>query len=222
MAGKTWDHKGNNTVLLFGSQILSFDETSFRQLKASVSSDENHIWVLDALANLQEQWSTVCARFPKLLKIDGAELLRDLNTWFETGKLGQKYANSPLPNILLSPLVVITQLMEYAEYLKASQSTDIQQYADLYALPRPHTETLGLCTGMLSAMVVSSSTNKIQFAKHGAIAIRLAMLTGAFVDAQDAHDENGESKSLAAVWKSPESSLDIQRILQNFPEVACP
>jgi hypothetical protein len=47
------------------------------------------------------------------------------------------------------------------------------------------TETLGLCTGLLSAVAVSSSVNKTQLHNYGAVAIRLAMTFGALVNTED-------------------------------------
>ncbi|KAI9879282.1 MAG: hypothetical protein M1830_009012 [Pleopsidium flavum] len=216
MAGRIFRPTGGNTVLLFGPQALSFNEDSFRRLRSSVSSTASQHWVLDTIEELPGYWDTLCKEFPKLLAVPGAELLQDLGDWFKTGVMGQQ-GTSHLPNILLSPLVVIAQLTQYTEYLKVSdpESRDRQ---NLYAPSQPDTETLGFCTGILSAMVVSCSTNQTQFAEYGAIAVRLAMLIGAVVDAQDAQDDNGESRSLATVWRSHQSALEMTGILQRFPE----
>ena len=222
MAGRILRPSRSHTVLLFGPQALSFDADSFRRLRASVSSSASQQWVLDTIEELPGYWDTLCNEFPKLLTVPGAKLLQDLRDWFKTGVMGQQ-ASLHLPNILLSPLVVIVQLTQYAEYLQLSECGS-RGRLDSYALSQPDTETLGFCTGVLSAIAVSCSTNQSQFGEYGATAVRLAMLIGALVDAQDAHDDHGESRSLATVWKSQQSASEMTRILDRFPEVkySCP
>jgi hypothetical protein len=217
MAGHISRPTGGNTVLLFGPQALSFDEDSFHRLRSSVSGTANQHWVLDTTEELPGYWDDLCKELPKLQAVPGAKLLEDLGDWFRTGMMRQQAA-SHLPNTLLGPLVVIAQLTQYSEYLKLAHSEFGEQH-DLYASSRPDTETIGFCTGILSAMAVSCSTNQAQFAEYGAVAVRLAMLIGALVDAQNALDDHGESRSLATVWKSHQSGAEMTRILQRFPEV---
>ena len=91
---------------------------------------------------------------------------------------------------------------------------------DLHGSNKQNTETLGFCTGLLGAIAVSSSATQAQFQHYGAVAIRLAMLIGALVDAQDkSEDLYGESKSFSAAWNSPECGAEMTRILERFPEV---
>lgn len=215
MSGEMFDHRGGNTVLLFGSQILSFDEVSFRRLHAAISSGVEHQWIFETILGLPDDWDRISNAIPKLASVRGKELLLSLAGWVRTGTFGQQ-PKLHLPNILLSPVVVITHLTEYVEYLKVRHLGS--KGDDVYSFPRSDTETVGLCTGILSAMVVSSSTNKSEFMECGARAIRLAMLTGALVDAHDVRE--GDSKSLSTVWKSPESVKEMTQILQEFPEVS--
>ncbi|KAL8720574.1 MAG: hypothetical protein Q9225_002593 [Loekoesia sp. 1 TL-2023] len=215
MAGHDFRPSGNNTVLLFGPQALSFDENTFRRLASSLSSTSNQQWVLDTIKELPDHWDAFNKELPHLSAVPGGRLLRDLIDWFSRGAMPTQKPGH-LPNILLSPLVVIAQLAQYAEYLVLCHPES--QDEDLFAAPMPDVETLGFCTGILSAVVVSCSTNKMQFAEYGATAVRLAVLIGGLVDAQDARDEHGESKSLATVWKSHQSQLEMARILQRFPE----
>ncbi|KAH8799818.1 putative polyketide synthase [Xylogone sp. PMI_703] len=216
MAGQILSNTEGNTVLVFGPQILSFEDTSFRRLSASISRNASQQWIVDTISELPDYWETLCRKFPKLVDVRGGELLKNLNLWFKAGTMEQQ-GLSHLPNILLSPLVVITQLTEYMEYLRVSNPKATTQ-DDLFTLAQPNTETLGFCTGLLSAIVISCSTNEMQFREYGAVAIRLAVLTGALVDAQDEHSEYGESRTLATIWKSPESAAEMTRILQSFPE----
>ncbi len=210
---------GPNTVLLFGPQALSFDGGTFRRLMSSLSSTSNHRWVLAVIEELPYHWETLSKEFPHLSAVPGEKLLDDLAEWFRDGAMPTQ-SSLPLPNVLLSPLVVIAQLAQYAEYLQLCHPKSNGE--DLFTASMSSTETIGFCTGILSAIVVSCSTNQTQFARHGATAVRLALLIGGIVDAQDARDEHGASRSLATVWKSHQSRIEMIRILGSFPEVSCP
>lgn len=208
------------TVLLFGPQALSFNQESLLTLRTTLEELEDCQWILDTISELPSCWRTLISRFPKLQEIPGEKLLKDFDNWFRTGIVDQ--ANLQLPNILLTPLVVLTQLAQFSRYLLLSLSNAPSQTPDLHtAFARRNVETVGFCTGLLSASVVSSSSDQASFRKYGAVAVRLAMLIGALVDAQDSSDRlHGRSKSFAAAWKSPEAASDLAGILDCFPEVS--
>lgn len=200
-----------NTVLLFGPQALSFNQEAFLKLRATILGSPAYQWVLDVVDELPTIWTTLLKDIPKLEVIDGAQELKNLSDWIRSGDI---YGDSfPLPNILLSPLVVITQLTQYANYTHEHPE-----------LRKPdNTETLGFCTGILSALAVSSSAGEAQFAKYGSVAVRLAMVIGAIVDAQEVPSERGPSKSLATAWNSANGEDELKRILTEFPDVGiCP
>lgn len=197
-----------NTVLLFGPQALSFNQEAFLKLRATILGSPSYQWVLDVVDELPAIWTTLVESIPKLKVINGAKELKNLSVWIRSGDInGDSF---PLPNILLSPLVVITQLTQYANYT--------QDHPELRK--SDNTETLGFCTGILSALAVSSSAGETQFAKYGSVAVRLAMVIGAIVDAQDAPSERGPSKSLATAWNSAHGENELKRILTEFPEVS--
>ncbi len=195
-------------TLLFGSQALAFKTKSFRQLRADVLDSPNCLWVLEVLAELPTYWDPVIQSIPRLQSFPGIKLLHSLNEWFKTGEAPEEAF--PLPNTLLTPLVVVIHLIQYAKFL------DINQLSF-----KRSDEVVGLCTGLLSAQVASSSENQDEFEKYGGVAIRLAMLVGALVDAQDTEaDPQGESKSISVAWISPESGAVLTQVLKRFPEVS--
>lgn len=204
-------------VLLFGPQALSFDQDSFNELRSILLSTPCHRWILDTVAELPDCWDTLSKEFPRIQAVPGAKLLGKLSDSLDTCTLTQ--ADFPLPNILLTPLVVITHLTQYSRYLELVQP-DAEERHDLNACFKQHTETLGFCTGLLSAIAVSSSATQAQFQNYGAVAVRLAMLIGAFVDAQDrSADLYGDSMSFSVTWNSIESRAEMTRILDRFSEV---
>lgn len=219
MAPQPGNVRDGSTILVFGPQALAFQEDTFHHLKSVVLNDAGNRWILDVLAELPLLFKAFSKRFPKLEAISGAQLLEGLNDWFKSAKVPP--ASLHLPNVLLSSLVVLTQLTQYSKHLTLAHP-EPGHGKDSYASHNQKTETVGFCTGMLSALAVSSAGSQAQFQRYGSVAVRLAALIGAIVDAQEVQD--GVSKSFATAWNSSEKRIEMARILQQFPEVnlLCP
>ncbi|KFY80937.1 hypothetical protein V499_00270 [Pseudogymnoascus sp. VKM F-103] len=205
------------TILIFGSQILDFDGESAIQLRSRILETPKLHWCLETILELPEHWKTIAKAVPGLEGFPGLKYLEGFGHWLKEGRFpGESF---PLPNILLTPLVVITHLAQYSAFIETllSQSEDGGNWA---ALLNHKFETLGLCTGLLSAAAVSSSVNQAQLQKHGAVAIRMAMAIGAFVDMKDAEEgPKGRWKSFSVRWASMEAGEQMSRILKEyFPE----
>ncbi|KAI1393305.1 uncharacterized protein F4822DRAFT_423774 [Hypoxylon trugodes] len=198
------------TVLLFGSLALAFDEVAFAQVRKAVVDNEDSNWVLGTIAEFPQIWKSLTASNPSLKIPTGLEQLEDLSDAFRTGRPLE--TPFPLPNKLLIPLVIVSHLTQYATFLR--DSTEGQQ-TDPFSTSKSDKETLGLCTGLLSAFAISSTSDREQFKKYAAVAVRLAMLVGTVVDAQDAATE--PSKSLSAAWNSSEGAEELQRIVRSIP-----
>jgi hypothetical protein len=207
----------SNTLLLFGPQALLFDEQYFGRIRHHVTSHAENQWIFDVLEDFPSHWSALYQKIPKLGLLPGPSLAKKLVSWLRTGEMDildqDKKPAAHLPNITLSPLVVMAQLLEYAQLFQTKEQND-------YSVPEHNTETLGFCLGILSALAVSCSSTRAQFLHNGATALRLALTIGALVDAQDAHDAAGPSSSLAVVWKVGQSKSDLLWVLEDFPEVS--
>ena len=108
--------RDKSIVLLFGPQALSFQEDSFHLLKSDILNDAENRWILDVIAHLPIYPKTFAEKFPKIQAVLGVKLLEGLNDWIDTGKIPS--ASSHLPNVILSPLIVLSQLTQYSKYLK--------------------------------------------------------------------------------------------------------
>ena len=207
---------GRHLALLFGPLALSsFDQHAFAELRKTLVRSKQHAWVLHTLADLPRLVDAAPAGVN-----GGASSLapiRDLANALHTGQ--PLLTPFPLPNALLVPLTVVSQLIQYASYLERT-STDLGDGIDPFTTPRRnHREAAGLCTGLLSAMAVSCADSREDFQRQGAVAIRLAWLVGAFVDAQDALPENGPSRSFSVAWQSPADEEAMLRMVERSPEV---
>ena len=215
------------TVLLFGPQFQSLDKHALTRLRSTLSDGPTWHWALDTLAELPTHWDALTKKIPTIAgSIQGEKVLNDLDSWLRHG-LYDGLENFDLPNIVLTPLVVLTHLTQYRRYLDRSRpengSTDLQ--ADLFRrhnLDNQQVETLGFCTGLLSAFVVASSRNQDDFERYGAVALRLAMLVGALVDAQEEFNKmlrNGRSKSYATAWRNAQQGEEMTRVVDSlFPD----
>lgn len=206
------------TVLLFGPQCLSFDSETLTQLRSLVVESHSSVW-LDTISELPGYWKTLVSKFPALAALGGGDQLQELNTFFKTGTITP--ALIQLPNVILTPIVVLTHLAHYVRYVEQQVSSTGGDAEDVFAsFAQRHIETLGFCTGLLSAYAIASSSNRSELQQYGAAAIRLAMLVGAIVDAQEAPGSvYGPSELFSVSWNTPETGDKIKQILDLFPEV---
>lgn len=201
-------------AFIFGPQDLSFDIESFNKLHRQL---HDHQWALDALAGLPKLWDNFAASDVTAQQSNTGKLLENLNAWISSATVPEEAF--PLPNVLLSPLVVIGQVIEYITFLMAA-FPDLEDKDELSKSITEETETIGLCTGTLSAFAVACSYDLADIQHYGAVGVRLAMLVGAIVDAEEAlSDPERKSLSLSVSWNSAEFSDSLAHVLDTFPDV---
>ncbi|RYP20460.1 hypothetical protein DL766_008188 [Monosporascus sp. MC13-8B] len=203
----------SNSVLLFGSQALSPKDDILESVRSRVLSSDDNLWILEVLADLPE-WLAQLKGISSAFDGNAEKMLGDLNIWFRTRRPPSAAFRSF--NVVLTPLTIINQLLQYVAFLKVA-------YPEVdpngrFGMPRHTTETVGFCTGLLSASAISCAWDRESFEKYGASAIRVAMLCGLVVDAQNHSLEDGRAMSLATVWHSPEARKKMSEVLDRFPE----
>lgn len=204
------EHGKEQEVLVFGPQFLSFNAGSAEALRIQLVSHQSFAWARDTLQDLSSYWDTAASALPSLCASDGKTSLGNLATWLQTGNI--EVLDFPLHNTLLTPLVVASHLTQYQKLIANSDVND-----SIHSLPRV-SETLGLCTGHLSAAAVSCAEGMAQLEHYGAVAIRLAMLIGALVDSKDASMTGDGRASSFSVWDSRHDGI-MEEILKDFPDV---
>jgi hypothetical protein len=206
------------SILLFGSLSLSFNASSFAQVRRTVIEDDDNTWVVDTVRQLPQDLELVLSKLPvhqnsgTLARKQVAELQEAI---LEGRPLDIPF---PLPNAVLIPLVVIDQLSQYAAFTRRRNAGSVGM-SNSWAKSKINSSTMGLCTGVLSSFVVSSSNSWDEFQRYGAAAIRLGMLAGLVVDSQDAAFGGGRSRSLTVAWSREQELGELQRVLQEFDEV---
>ncbi|KAF4991492.1 hypothetical protein FGRMN_7803 [Fusarium graminum] len=193
-----------STLLLFGSIPLSFDIASFNDLCKTITEAEDNHWLTETIRNLPQDCQAAFTALPSL-QATGKLHYRQLTELCETFTTGRPpHTPFPLSNTLLIPLAVATQLAQYIDFRrhKSDSCTDM--------------ETIGLCTGMLSAFSVSSSQDMAELRMNGSAAVRLGLLIGMAVDSVDTASARGCYKSLSVAWPSTEGREKLTSVLTDF------
>ena len=207
------------TVLLFGPQALSFTEESLQRVRVALSDTAENAWMRQVVEQLPEYTNRVAKQFPKLEATPAARLQDSLKGWLKIEECIAPATSKSLPNALLTPLVVLDQLAQYSQYVKLAH-VETGLGADRYGPQPRRIRSLGFCTGLLSAIAVSSASNKAEFERYATVAVCLAAVIGALVDAEDAIGRYGESKTFSTVYHSSQQEMQLKNILQEFPEVS--
>ena len=198
--------------LVFGSQVSASPGKLFDSLR-SAKGDDDLGWVFETIAHLPEQRRSIAEHYPELESDSfGADSLIQLRDWLKDTAEERQWTH--VPNIVLTPVVVATQLLNFTKTLAKGSSYGLQ---DNYC---QDAQCLGLCTGLLSAIVVACSKDAHHLRKYGAVAIRLAMLVGAVVDAQEVRSHTGKSSSFVVTCSTPSVRETVVRSVEADPEVS--
>ncbi|KUI71338.1 Conidial yellow pigment biosynthesis polyketide synthase [Cytospora mali] len=222
-------------LLVFGSQLESLSTASLNDIRDTLLDSPSRQWVLDTVIGLTDCWDALATATPDITDMIGHDrgkhLLADLNSWLRQGPNNGQENDllrdlDALPSMILSPLVVLTHLAQYRRYLSelSKRAGKDEAKTDMHAelVNNKKTSTLGFCMGCVSAFAVASAGNHEELDKYGSVAVRLAVVGGALIDAQDAWNTEqglGPSKSYASAWRNASQREEMQRIVDGmFPE----
>ncbi|KND87339.1 Conidial yellow pigment biosynthesis polyketide synthase [Tolypocladium ophioglossoides CBS 100239] len=220
-----------STIFLFGPHVGTFTKQSVEKLVRPFSHSVHRTWILDTIAGLPKYWDALIDKIPNMAgTIPSHRQLADLERWLRHGAVDMGMTqddDANLPSIVVGPLVVFIQLTQYWRYLELTRTNNLGETADLQAdlvlrqkqQGAPKVESLGFCAGLLAAVAVASASNRQEFYKYGAVAVRLAMLIGALIDVQEAWDkghEKGGSVSYAIAWRGQKQADEVTRIVESL------
>jgi hypothetical protein len=203
-------------VVLFGPLSPSLSQSSLTTLRATILGSPQYAWAEQVLISLPSHYQSLVTECPNLHDKASEVQINNLAAWLKTGHL--VLDREHLPNLILAPLVVISQLVQYRAFLDSQGAIQEQLKVE---------ETVGFCMGLLSAFAVSLShgSTDAAFAQTAGVAVRLAMLAGCIVDKQHLQDPRGPSKTFSVAWKrddTRDSRKDLDCILAKFPDVSLP
>nr|BAZ95871.1 polyketide synthase [Fusarium sp. NBRC100844] len=139
---------------------------------------------------------------------DGRQRVQNLADWLSTGS--SEAIESDMSGLITLPLLTTIQMVQYLDYLQHTSRT--------------HSETLdslkdggvqGYCIGLLSAVIVASSTDEQELVQHTATGIRLALAIGAFGDLAELSSTLGWTTLAIRLRQGGED--DEAELLKRFP-----
>ncbi|KAI1088772.1 beta-ketoacyl synthase [Rostrohypoxylon terebratum] len=196
-------HTQGSIILFFGPEIPSFSNQSLLELKSALKSRE---WATGVLSVLLPTWDLISTKIPFLNQIPGKQQLGDLETWLREGPPEQPIGD--LPNVVLAPLTVLTQFAQFQQYSERENDSE----RDPHKAP-PQIIPLGFCMGLLSAFAIAHCKDTTSWNYYVAVAVRLAIIIGAVVDATDVSFYMGAFQSMAVSWQDSEQERRLQSVI---------
>lgn len=184
------------------------------QVRLVLLHDSRLTTFLGAIKDLARTWEKLLDLDTRLNAVPGLNGIAAIHDWIEQSDLVQ-IAEEPL-NVLCTPLTVIFQIVEYIHFLTDSNTT---HQAILKGTAQGGIQ--GFCVGFLVATALSSSNNEEEIGHYGAIALRLALCVGAYVDLAGRYANPAiDVVCLPVRWKEPTHKDEIHKILQDHPDVS--
>ena len=201
------------SLLVFGSQSSWPPSEHLARLRSRLLNDQKLAKLLASIRELPSLWNTIIDAEPQLSQVRAGDQLNVLLRWVDDGALPP--SSGFLPNVLNTPLTVITHLVQYFDYLRDTNRSHAQI---LRSAQRGGFQ--GFCSGLLSAIALACSKNEDNINELGSIAVRIALLAGAFIDLDSlTSTETGEYACLAVRYKSNTIRDEVEELVQRFPKV---
>lgn len=201
------------SLLVCGSQAIEWSDEYLSWLREALHSSLSTKQLVLAIREIPRLWETLLEADSTLQIITGKEILERFEKWLDGEELVDA-ASIKRFNILSSPLTVISQLVEYLKYLENDSSSQ----AHLKFLNGTKVGGIqGFCTGFLSAISLCCSRDGSDILELGAVAIRLAVCIGAYVDL-DQHATSG-FECVAMRWDTTLDKQRLEAVLANYDTV---
>ena len=198
------------SAILFGPQTKLPDKEQSQAIRDYLVTNPKLRTFLKAIEELPSVWELLLLFDPALKCVPAHSSISLIIQWLEGQSIPQFTSEN---NSLCTPLTIIVQIVQYFQYLeRLSQSHD--QVATAVATGGIQ----GFCTGILPALVLSLSRDESEILVHAAVAIRLALSIGAYVDFNREANAS-EMACLVVRCQSPEGMEDIPRLLQQWGNV---
>ena len=209
------------SLLVFGPQTEYPAEKVLQDCRQELVSNARLSALREAVDDLPRLWQSLIEFDPSLRQVPGGKYLGDLKQWIKDGGGGFPHRKDNAPNHYALAVTVLLQITQYTRYLD-----------NLGKVPDPHRKVLdsvkagggvqGFCAGFLSAAAVASSAFEADLGASAAVALRLAVCIGAYVDVDGAYASvTMEYMAVAMRWRegSAEDKAKVDEIIRSTPNV---
>jgi hypothetical protein len=195
--------------MLFGPQGV-VTQKSLLEIRDFLQGSSLLNFLSKTIEELPKVWPVLVGVWPDLEKVPAKKRMDELLHFFEGGP--PPTFSESTNNILLSPLAVISQIVEF---YKLSHDDDNQRSEGF-----EFQDVQGFCVGFLTATAISCSKNEAQFKAVASKAVRLAFAIGALVDLDTISGQNDCASAVAIRWKSKPQAQFLRDTMRQYPRVS--
>lgn len=225
--------QGPPTLLVFGPQTSLPSDEVLADVRSELVGNHSLSALCNAAVHLPRFWDRLVASDPSLRPVPGAEQLARLARWIEHGgSLLAHHAQGPVPNHLALAVTLLVQIAQYARYLghlgdaarrRGGPGAADAQLDIISAVGGPGSGGIqGFCVGLLSAVAVASADGESGLGPAAAVALRLAVCVGAYVDLDGvfAPDTSRTLYSCLAVRWREGKQVDVGKLVGSYSQVS--
>jgi len=205
------------SLLVFGPQTELPPDKILQDFRQELISSPWLSALREAVNDLPQFWQSLIDFDPGLRQVPGDKFLGHLKQWVkDSGPFPHKQSNSPSHYVLaVTVLLQITQYTRYLDQLGNDSHGKVLKSVEAAGIQ-------GFCVGFLSAVAVASSENQFELGPSAAIALRLAVCIGAYVDQDGAYAPTAtEYMAVAIRWReeNADDKAEVIKILRSIPNV---
>jgi hypothetical protein len=206
------------SMLIFGPHVKLPPAETLEELRQDINTIPRLSALKHAVGDLPRFWNALVSFDPELSQVPGASRLGQLSQWLRVGG-HLPHAQSDAPNYYGLAVTILLQISQYSRYLDYLGSD-----AHLRILKSVQAGGIqGFCAGFLSTLAVASAGEDTDLGSTAAVALRLAVCIGAYVDRDGIYSEQPEIYSTIAIrWKegNPDGKSEVTKMIQSFPKVS--
>ena len=168
------------SVAIFGPQSKPPQEQDLNELRIFLTKNDTFQSFVQSILELKKAWSIFADHNSAIRGLkQGPRYLEDISEWLVKGKSADIV--KPMSGILSLPLLVISHIGQYFQYLHQQHLT----HSDFLRAVRKGGGIQGYCGGLPSALAIASSRTEEEVLENAAAAMRIALGIGAYAELGD-------------------------------------
>ncbi|KAK0723563.1 hypothetical protein B0T26DRAFT_263600 [Lasiosphaeria miniovina] len=216
-----------DALVVVGPKRSRFTPKALSELRSAITRSPDLGFLHEAITGLESLWPAIVVAHPALKQVDGKQSLHSLGQFLKTGELDTlTQTGSRHDNILLDVVTVLSQIVDFWRLATTKIQNGIFTPLKSDDAGRHHLYNIqGFCLGFLAAAAVASAKNKAEFETNAAAALRIAVCTGALVEADvvELGKSGAKPASLSVGWSSQSDYEGLGDVLKSYPNgyIAC-